>query len=132
VLLGYIAKHLIVPNELERLAVKLLTSEFDVLNAGNTYAYFGEINPHRGKYELIVVDYYTDANDWFLVADWQNYPGVDTIGMLFWNGKEEPEFYTQELPTVGSMFTADKVTYKVRHVYSGDVLDHRAFYRGQG
>jgi hypothetical protein len=28
------------------------------------------------------------------------------------------------------MFDADKVTYKIRHIYSGAVLDYRAFYRG--
>src|SRR5438445_152050 len=33
-------------------------------------------------------------------------------------------------PAVGSVFNADKVTYKIRHIYSGTVLDHRGFYRG--
>jgi hypothetical protein len=28
------------------------------------------------------------------------------------------------------MFNADKVTYKIRHIYSGAVLDYRGFVKG--
>jgi hypothetical protein len=55
-----------------------------------------------------------------------------TIELGFYGPSDAPELFTQSDPTQGSMFDADKLTYKVRHIYSGTVLDHRAFYRGQG
>ena len=61
-------------------------------------------------------------SDWFLVAD----PvGMPTIEIDFLNGQQEPEIFIQDMPTVGSVFSADKITYKIRHIYGGDVLEHR-------
>jgi hypothetical protein len=37
--------------------------------------------------------------------------------------------FTQDQPNVGSTFTADKISYKLRFVFGGDVLEHRSFYR---
>ena len=45
-------------------------------------------------------------------------------------GRQDPELFVQNDATNGSVFTADKVTYKVRHIYSGTVLDHRGLSRG--
>ena len=28
------------------------------------------------------------------------------------------------------MFNSDKLTYKIRHIYSGAILEHRGFQRG--
>ena len=30
------------------------------------------------------------------------------------------------------MFTNDQLTYKIRHIYGGAVIDYRGFYRGRG
>ncbi|MBI3127905.1 MAG: hypothetical protein HYZ11_09900 [Candidatus Tectomicrobia bacterium] len=69
----------------------------------------------------------TDANDWFLVAD----PALmDTIEIGFLDDQQEPELFIEDNPASGSGFSADKLRYKIRHVYGGAVLDHRAFYRG--
>lgn len=69
----------------------------------------------------------TDANDWFLVAD----PALmDTIEIGFLEDQQEPELFLEDNPAAGSGFSADKLRYKIRHVYGGAVLDHRAFYRG--
>ena len=84
-----------------------------------------EPNPIKGQLEVITMLHTTDANDWFLVADPAQY---DTIGLGFFGGKEEPELFTQEDPKVGSAFTADSITYKIRHIYGGVVLDHRSFW----
>lgn len=73
---------------------------------------------------IIPVWYWTDANDWCTAADPADIPGIE---MGFLNGKEEPELFVQDSPTVGSMFTADKLTYKLRHIYGGAVTDFRAF-----
>ncbi|WP_394789106.1 hypothetical protein [Rhodoferax sp.] len=72
------------------------------------------INP-----EVIPVSYWTDGNDWVTVGDQNKSPTIE-IGFL--DGKEEPELFVQDMPNVGSMFTNDKVTYKIRHIYGGNVL----------
>lgn len=69
--------------------------------------------------EIIPVSYWTDANDWCTVADPIRMPVIE-IGFL--DGREEPELFVQDMPNVGSLFTNDKVTYKIRHIYGGSVL----------
>lgn len=69
-------------------------------------------------YELIVVPYWTDANDFCLFADPMRLAALE-IGFL--NGREEPELFVQDSPTVGSLFSNDQITYKIRHIYGGMV-----------
>ncbi|MBW8034216.1 MAG: hypothetical protein FVQ79_00685 [Planctomycetes bacterium] len=66
--------------------------------------------------------YWQDANDWCTSADKLDIP---TIEVGFLDGQEEPELFVQDNPTVGSLFTNDKITYKIRHIYSGDVMEYR-------
>lgn len=72
------------------------------------------INP-----EVIPVAYWTDTNDWVTVADPAVMPVLE-IGFL--DGKEEPELFVQDMPNVGSLFSNDQITYKIRHIYGGNVL----------
>jgi DNA primase large subunit len=51
-------------------------------------------------------------------------PGIE-IGFL--DNQQEPELFVQDNPTVGSMFTNDKVTYKIRHIYGGNVVEYRGW-----
>lgn len=74
--------------------------------------------------DIIPVWYWTDATDWALAADPLDIPGLE-IGFL--DGNEEPELFVQDNPTGGSMFTNDKLTWKIRHIYSGAITDYRAF-----
>jgi len=113
-------KYLLVPNELEELAFKLCTAPVTLISAGTTEV-SDMPNIHKGM-EPIVVDYWTDANNWYVVCDPKSFP---TFEIGFFMGREEPELFLQDAPTVGSMFTADKLTYKIRHIYGGTVLDHR-------
>jgi len=69
--------------------------------------------------EIIPVSYWTDATDWVTLADPSRFPVLE-IGFL--DGKEEPELFIQDSPTVGSLFSNDKVTYKIRHIYGGGLL----------
>jgi len=73
------------------------------------------------------VDYWTDATRWFLVADTNLVP---TIEVGFLDGKEEPELFSLAENT-GSAFSADKVVWKIRHVYGAGILDHRGLYTSQ-
>ena len=122
--LSIIPMFLVVPSALEEIAFQLCTSAVAIpaTPAGPT----DTPNIHQGLKPL-VIDYYSDANDWYLVCD----PGLcPTIEIGFYQGRQDPELFTQADNTVGSMFDADKLTYKIRHIYSGTVIDHRGFYRG--
>ncbi|MCK2242151.1 MULTISPECIES: DUF6582 domain-containing protein [unclassified Crossiella] len=122
--LSIIPRTLVVPSALEEIAFQLVTSAVAIPStpAGPS----DTPNLHQGM-QMLVIDYYSDANDWFVICDPSYCP---TIEMGFYQGREDPELFTQADPSVGSMFDADKITYKIRHTYSGAVLDHRGFYRG--
>lgn len=106
----------LVPFELQEAAYNLF-----VRNQNLDKTFVQTINP-----EVIPVAYWTDANDWAAVADPRRIPTLE-IGFL--DGREEPELFVQDAPNVGSMFGNDKITYKIRHIYSGAVMDFRGFFK---
>jgi hypothetical protein len=77
---------------------------------------------------IIPVWYWTDATDWAIAADPNDLPGIE-VGFL--DGQEEPELFIQDMPNVGAMFSNDKLNYKIRHIYGGNVLPggEKAFYK---
>lgn len=105
---------LLVPPELEETAYNLF-----VRNTNNDPQYVQTVKP-----EIIPIWYATDADDWYLAADPADITGIE-IGFL--DGNEEPELFVQDNPTSGSVFTNDQITYKIRHIYGGAVIDYRAF-----
>lgn len=122
--LSIVPKFLIVPSDLEELAFQLTTSAVAIpaTPAGPS----DTPNIHKGM-TTIEVDYWTSATGWYLAAD----PNlVPTIEVGFYQGRQDPELFTQADQSVGSVFNADKITYKIRHIYSGTALDHRGLYRG--
>lgn len=121
-------KFLIVPNELEFRARRIVgPSDSYVANVTDDTGTVLDPQAFKGSgIEVIVDDTLTDANDWYMVADPAEVPTV-VVGFL--NGAQEPELFVQDDPRVGSNFTSDKVSYKVRHIYGGDVIDHRSFRR---
>lgn len=121
-------KYIIIPNELEGRAQRILNPsdafQTNVTDAGADTT----LDPQRFKnseIEYHVYDQLTNAADWWAVADPKMVP---TMVMGFLNGRQEPELFTQDTPNVGSVFTADKITYKLRFVFGGDVIEHRSFY----
>ena len=116
---------LVVPPDLEEIAFKLCNSRVTVV--ANENATTPNIVPTKFQTDYIVVPYWTDANDWVAVCDPKDCP---TIIVGFLDGREEPELFIQDQPNVGSMFTADKITYKIRHVWGVMVADYRGFYKG--
>lgn len=100
---------ILVPYELEETAFNLFVRN---QNLDKTFAQ--SINP-----EVIPVSYWTDANDWCTVASPTVLPVIE-IGFL--DGREDPELFVQDQPNSGSMFSNDKLTYKIRHAYGGAVL----------
>ncbi|MDT3441303.1 hypothetical protein [Pseudofrankia sp. BMG5.37] len=126
-LLSLVPRFLLVPNELELIAWQISTS-LVVVPSGGSAGPTDIPNLHRGL-TPVVVDYWTDDNDWFLVADPAQAP---TFELGFVGPTDQPELFTQSDPNQGSMFDADILTYKIRHVYGGTWIDHRSAYRGQG
>jgi hypothetical protein len=119
--LGITPRYLIVPVDLEHDVFTVLNSI--VLPSGSGVAAPSDANYARTYgLEVVSVPYWTDTNNWFLSASPMDVPTIE-IGFL--NGREEPELFVQDEPTNGSMFSNDKITYKVRHIYGGAVLDYR-------
>ncbi len=112
--IGITPTRLIVPVELQEAAVDLFK-----LTTNNEKTFIQSLTMN-----IIPVWYWTDANDWCTAADPADIPGIE---MGFLDGQQEPELFVQDTPNVGSMFAADKLTYKIRHIYGGAVTDYRAF-----
>lgn len=113
--LGLIARHLIVPPDLEETAYNLFNRD-----TNNDPKFIQTTAP-----TLHAVPYWTDANNWFAAADKSETPLIE-IG--FYNGNQEPELFVQDSPTQGSLFSNDQIKYKIRHIYSGAVMDYRGLY----
>lgn len=124
-ILGLTPRTIIVPNELETTAFKLCQAAVSLISAGTTES--SDMPNINQKYSMdyIVVDYLTNAKDHWFVCNPMDCP---TIELGFFQGREDPELFVQDMPNIGSMFNADKLTYKIRHIYGGAPLDHRGVY----
>jgi hypothetical protein len=114
--LGLRARYLIVPSDLEITAYDLTRLGYGQNNNIPTFLQEQKIIP-------IVVDYWPDGNNWYLVADPKD---AVCIELGFLDGRQEPELIISDEPSNGSLFTNDTITYKIRHIYSSAVLDYRA------
>lgn len=113
--------HLLIPKALEDAAININKSMLlpgsPNNDANRWHKHFGENNER-----IVVVPFFSDANDYFTTT---NPADVDIIEVAFLNGQEEPELWVADNPTVGQMFTADKLVYKIRHEYGGVPVDFR-------
>jgi hypothetical protein len=75
-----------------------------------------------GMVDAHVHPLFTDATDWVLTASLEDCEMIE-VGYL--NGMEEPELLLADQPTVGQMFVADKLQYRIRHEYGRAVVDYR-------
>jgi len=101
-----------VPHDMEEAAVDLFRR-----NTENDQTFLQSL-----ALNVIPVWYWTDANDWAITADIMDIPIIE-VGFL--DGNEEPELFVQDSPTNGSLFSNDQITYKIRHIYGGNVMDYR-------
>jgi hypothetical protein len=127
-------KFLLVPPDLEITALQILASDYDYTYAvSNTNA--SPVNVHSegpdlqarmsfARSRVIVVDLWTDTNDWAAVADPRLYP---SIGVGYRYGRA-PEVFSVASPTAGLMFTNDTLPIKVRFVYVAGPIDWRGMY----
>jgi hypothetical protein len=117
--LGIPPRYIVVPPDLQDIAYALTVQP----NVGGFTPTAADALKDQ-VWEVITDKLATDTNNWFLAADPRDIPGIE-VGFL--NGNEEPELFVQDMPNVGSMFSNDKLTYKIRHPYGGAVTDFRGF-----
>lgn len=119
-------KYILVPDALDRISSQMFLQDFEVgalpIAGGRNNM---SMNPVKGKVEPIVIPSWSSAVDWRLVADPSRW---DTIALALLQGHEEPQIVFQNDPSVGSVFTADKITIKARDIRDQDLLDHRSFF----
>ncbi len=124
--------YLLVPSDLEIPAIQIIGSSGEPGTADN------DINPvpeagseearrAEARKRVIVVDLWTDANDWVAVAKPSLYP---SIGLGFRFGRT-PEIFSVASPTAGLMFTNDTMPIKVRFFYAVGVTNHRGLYKNK-
>jgi hypothetical protein len=123
-LLGLRPRFLVHPTALWRNAHKLvMTERGEPLTADN------DANPFL-QFAMVPVNvpYWTNANNWYLVADPRDIP---TFEVGFWRGMQDPEIFVSDQENISgsAMFEADKITYKIRHVWMIMILDYRGIVR---
>lgn len=115
--LGIPPKHLWVPSDLEEAAYDMFKNR----GTSNDQSFIQSQAPM-----IMPVWYWDDVTDWVASCDKLDIPSIE-IGFL--DGREEPEIFVQDSPTVGSLFANDTITYKIRHIYGGAVTDYRGLYK---
>ena len=123
-------KFLLVPPDLETTALTMLGSEGLPGGANNDVNVDAEGNTHDARLaaarrRVIVVDLWTDTNNWAAVADPRLYP---TVGVGFRYG-ETPEIFSVATPTNGLMFSHDMFPVKVRWFFAVGAMDYRGLYK---
>lgn len=128
-------KFLLVPPDLEITAVQVLASQYDysytLANgqaAPENFFAEGEGRDARlalARQRVIVVDLWTDTNNWAAAADPRLYP---TIGIGYRYGRT-PEIFSVASPTSGLMFTNDTMPIKVRFFFAVGPMDYRGLYK---
>jgi hypothetical protein len=128
-------KYLLVPPDLEITALQILASEQDYLYAlanapsgrENVFSEGGDRSARMAfaKERVIVVDLWTDTNNWAAAGDPMLYP---TIGLGFRYGRT-PEIFSVASPTAGLMFTNDTMPVKVRFFFATGPMDYRNLYK---
>jgi hypothetical protein len=100
-------RFLLVPEDLETLAIQIRNSELIPGSANN------DVNPHFQKFEVVVIPEWTDTNNWALVAD----PMIAAaIWLIFLTGNTVPSIFAADNETSGAMFTNDQLRWKVRQM----------------
>jgi len=130
-----VPKFLLVPPDLEMTAIQVLASDYDYTYAlANAQA--APVNPNadgnifndrlnQARARVIVVDLWTDTNDWAAVCDPRLYP---TIGIGYRYGRS-PEIFSVASPTAGLMFSNDTMPIKVRFFFAVGPIDYRGMYK---
>lgn len=123
-------RFLLVPSDLETAALQLLASEGEPGTANNDENPFADGDAHSARMRaarsrVIVIDLWTDTNNWAAVADPNLYA---TIGLGFRYGRT-PEIFSVADPRAGLMFSNDVMPIKVRFFFAAGPMDYRGLYK---
>ena len=123
-------KYLMVPPDLETTAIQVLGSAQEPAVANNDINPFAEGAARDALIEsarrrVIVVDLWTDTNNWAAIADPNLYP---SIGLGYRFGRT-PEIFSVASPTAGLMFSNDTLPVKVRFFFAVGPVDWRGMYK---
>jgi len=108
-------RYLIVPSALEFQAQYLVSQASlrliatDQAGAASTVA--PDINMLAGRLIPVWLEELTDPNDWYLAADYNEFP---TIEMAWLRGRQTPELFTLDSQVL-DLHAADGMDYKIRH-----------------
>jgi hypothetical protein len=122
-------KYLLVPPDLEVTALTVMATDgvtgtaisANVISVGDTNTQRYALAQDR----VIVVDLWSDVNNWAAVADPNLYP---SIGIAYRYGRV-PEIFSVASPTAGLMFTNDTMPIKVRFFFATGPMDYRGMYK---
>ena len=130
-----VPRFLLVPPDLEGTALQVLGSENDYSYAlangqaapANVWAEGDGMAARlaNARRRVIVVDLWTDTNNWAAVADPMLYP---SIGLGFRFG-EVPEIFSVSSPNSGLMFSNDVLPVKVRWFFAVGATDWRGMFK---
>jgi len=123
-------KYFLVPSDLETMMLQILMSTGEVDTSENQENPFADGSDRQARLasardRTVVVDFWTDTNNWAAVADPKLYP---TIGLGFRYGRQ-PEIFSVASPTAGLMFSNDVMPIKVRYFYATGPMDWRGLYK---
>ena len=122
-------RFLLVPNELENTALQILgaTASGSANYLDNVWAIGNSMSERMrsARARVIVVDMWTDCEDWAAVADPLLYP---TIGIAYRYGRV-PEIFSVSTPNQGLMFTNDVMPVKVRFFFAVGPMEWRGMYK---
>ena len=123
-------RFLLVPPDLEGTALTVLGSEGEPDTADNDVNPWSQGDGHDARLaaarrRIIVIDLWTDTNNWAAAADPRLYPSV---GLGYRYGAT-PEIFSVASPTAGLMFTNDTMPVKVRYFYAVGPTDYRGLYK---
>ncbi len=123
-------KYCLVPPDLETTALQVLGSALEPAVANNDINPFAEGVARDALLEsarrrVIVVDLWTDTDNWAAIADPMLYPSIG-IGYRF---GRNPEIFSVASPTAGLMFSNDTLPVKVRFFFAVGPVDWRGMYK---
>jgi hypothetical protein len=117
---------LVVPNELTGLADRIANPSASFVYTATADANADDnVDRWKNKIEVVTCDYFTDATEYYLVADPSMIMGIEVV---FLNGQEEPELFFQR-GNEGEGWTMDVESIKIRHEYQEVLHDFRPFFR---
>ena len=123
--LGMEPKYIVVPRQLKSTAQRIVNTE---KFPGTNNIPVNDVNPVYQSVEILVSPYLrADINNWYLLADPMVWDGLE-LGFI--QGKEQPTVISSNQETAESMFTNDRLRFKIRHEYGIGTLDFRPFYMG--